>query len=73
MKNKEIIMETTWKHPEQKDNEVLLINVKDEEDWESKLPGFIKSVRRGNVAYTTGGKEIVSNMKPLFGILKPKR
>lgn len=64
-------METIWRHPEQKPNEVLLINVKDNEDWESRLPNWIESVRRGHVAYTTGGKEIVPEMKPLFGILKP--
>lgn len=59
-----------WKHPEQMDNEVLLINVKPHEDWESKLPEWIQSVRRGQVAYTTYGKEIVPEMQPLFAILK---
>jgi hypothetical protein len=59
-----------WIHPEQLPGEVLLINVKDNENWETNIPKFIQSVRRGNVAYTTGGKDIVPDMKPLFGILK---
>jgi len=57
-----------WVHPELKDGEVLLLNVKDSEDW--GCPPFCHSVRRGEVAYTTGGKEIVKEMKPLFGLLK---
>ena len=64
-------MNNIWRHPEQKPNEVLLINVKDNEDWENHLPPWIISVRRGEVAYSTGGKDIVPDMKPLFGILKP--
>lgn len=59
-----------WQHPELKENEVLLINVKDDEDWEKNLPDWLVSVRRGEVAYTTGGKEVVKDMKPLFGLLK---
>lgn len=58
------------RHPEQQPNEVLLINVKDNENWEDNLPNWIKSVRRGEIAYTTGFKKVVPDMKPLFGILK---
>ena len=56
-------------HPELLKNEVFIINVKDNEDWESKLPDFIESTRRGNVAYTLTG-EVVPDMKPLFAVLK---
>ena len=66
-------MKKDWKHPELKENEIFLINVRDKEDWESKLSKDYKSVRRGKVAYATGGKEIVPNMKPLFAVLKPVR
>ena len=62
-----------WVHPELKRGEVLLINVRHSEDWENNLPDFIVSVRRGNVAYTTGGKVVVPNMKPLFGVLKQNK
>ena len=65
-----LIMETVWVHPEQKENEILLINAKENEDWENKLLRWVASIRRGNVAYTTGGKEIVPDMKPLFVILE---
>lgn len=57
-----------WVHPEQKSGEILLLNVKDNEVW--GVPSFCESIRRGNVAYTTNGKEIVLDMKPLFGKLK---
>jgi hypothetical protein len=66
-------MKKDWKHPELKENEIFLLNVRDKEDWESKLSKDYKSVRRGNVAYTTGGKKIVPDMKPLFAVLKPVR
>ena len=58
------------KHPEQRENEIFLINVRDDENWENKIPNWIESVRRGKIAYTTGQKDIVPNMKPLFGVLK---
>ena len=57
-------------HPELKDGEVLLLNVYEHEDWESNIPEWIESVRRGNVAYKTNSTEIVPNMKPLFAKLK---
>jgi|ERR1035437_265880 hypothetical protein len=56
-------------HPELLKNEVFIINVKDNEDFETKLPDFIESTRRGNIAYTSTG-EVVPDMKPLFAILK---
>ncbi len=59
---------TFFKHPEQKDNEVFLINLKDGERWGK--PSFMESIRIGKVAYTTWGESIVKNYKPLFGILK---
>jgi hypothetical protein len=55
-------------HPELKAGEILLLNVKDNENF--GVPPFCESVRRGEVAYITGGGEIVPNMKPLFGMLK---
>ena len=66
----ETMTTNNWKHPELKKNEFLIINVKDNENWFLKLPDSIKLIRKGNVAYTTGGKEIVPDMKPLFGIRK---
>lgn len=57
-----------FKHPEIQDSEIFLLNVKDSEDW--GIPPFCDSVRRGNVAYTTVG-DVVPDMKPLFGKLKP--
>lgn len=57
-----------YKHPEQQDGEIFLLNVKDSEEWGT--PPFCESTRRGNVAYTTTG-EVVPDMKPLFGTLKP--
>lgn len=33
------------KHPEQRENEVFLINVRDDENWKDKMPNWIKSVR----------------------------
>jgi len=59
----------TKTHPELLKNEVFIINLKDNEDFETNLPDFIESTRRGNVAYTLTG-EVVPNMKPLFAILK---
>ena len=70
---KKIVTDKPWTHPELKEGETLLINVRNSEDWENNLPSFIKSVRRGYVAYTTGGKEVVPNMKPLFGVLKANK
>ena len=61
---------TTFKHPELKEGEEFLINVKDDEDWESKLSKHYKSLRRGTIAYVTNGSEIVPDYKPLFGIPK---
>lgn len=57
-----------YKHPEQQDGEVFLLNIKDNEDW--GVPPFCESVRRGDTAYSTTG-EVVPDMKPLFGKLKP--
>lgn len=62
----------TFTHPEQKENEVFLLNVKDEEDWESNLPNFIESVRRGNTAYSRTLNPI-PGLRPLFGIMKKKK
>ena len=56
-------------HPEILRNEVFIINVKDNEDFETNLPNFIESTRRGNIAYTSTG-EVVPDMKPLFAVLK---
>jgi len=64
-------MNKNWTHPELKEGEILLINVKDNEQWGTPL--FCSSTRRGEVAYTTGGKEVVPSMKPLFATLKPKK
>jgi len=66
-------MEKQWKHPELKENEEFLLNVTDKENWEFKLSKDFKSLRRGKVAYTTGGKEVVPNLKPLFGLKKSVR
>lgn len=63
-------MENKWVHPEIKEGEIFIINVRDSEKFFSTPPEFCEYVRRGNVAYATGGKEIVNDMKPLFGKLK---
>ncbi len=55
-------------HPELKDGEIFLLNVYTNEEF--GVPKFCVSTRLGNVAYTTGGEEIVENAKPLFGLLK---
>jgi hypothetical protein len=58
-----------FKHPELKEGEVFLINVKDgeAEDWKKSLSKQCKSLRLGNIAYVTDGSEIVTDYKPLFG------
>ena len=63
-----LLSKRDWNHPEQLDGEVFLLNVADHEDW--GVPPFCESTRVGNVAYTTGGKNIVTDLKPLFGKLK---
>jgi hypothetical protein len=68
-KTKEKYNEGEWQHPELREGEILFINVKDAEDW-SKVPSFLEYLRHGEIAYTTGGKEVVPDMKPLFGKLK---
>jgi hypothetical protein len=60
----------TFKHPELKEGEVFLLNVKEGEDWEKGLSMHFKTLRRGTIAYVTNGSEIVTGMKPLFGIPK---
>lgn len=60
----------TFKHPELKEGEIFLINVKDGEGWEESLSMHFKSLRRGEIAYVTNGSEIVPDYKPLFGIPK---
>jgi len=61
-----------WQHPEQHPNEIFLINIREAEKWREPRPSFILKVRVGNVAYRTGSTEVIPNMKPLFGILKPE-
>lgn len=34
---------------------------------------LLNAIRRGEVAYTTGGKEVVPDMRPLFAVLKPRK
>ncbi len=64
----------TFVHPEQKENEILLLNVKpDEPMFVHSLPDWLSSVRLGEVAYATNGVYIVEDMKPLFGTLKQKK
>jgi hypothetical protein len=61
-------------HPEILENEVLLINVKDDEDmFVHSLPDWLTSVRKGDVVYATHGTYIVPDMKPLFGLLKQNK
>lgn len=59
---------TKWVHPEQKEDEIFFINVFNGENFNS--PDFAKSSRLGDVAYTTGGKEVVPNARPMFITLK---
>jgi hypothetical protein len=68
--NSKFFSGSTFKHPELKKGEEFIINVKDGEDWETKLKTYYKSLRRGTVAYVTNGSEIVTDRKPLFGIPK---
>jgi hypothetical protein len=59
---------TKWVHPEQKEDEIFFINVFNGKNFNS--PDFAKSSRLGDVAYTTGGKEVVPNARPMFITLK---
>lgn len=59
---------TPFLHPEIKEGEVFLLNVKANENF--SIPNFCSSIRYGSVAYTTDGENVVEGMKPLFGILK---
>lgn len=59
---------TNWVHPEQKEDEIFIINVFNGEKFNT--PYFAKSSRLGDVAYTTGGKEVVPNARPMFITLK---
>ena len=68
--NSNYFSENTFKHPELKEGEQFLVNVKEGEDWESGLKKHFKSLRRGEIAYVTNGSEIVPDYKPLFGIPK---
>lgn len=68
------IIEVRDSHPEQKQNEVFIMNIKNGEDWKtSKLPDWIESLRIGKKAYVTDFSKIVKNYKPMFAILKNKK
>lgn len=69
MKTQTVIPTNEFVHPEQQADEILLINAAPNEEWDKNLPKWIKSIRYGKVAYTTGGKEIVPNFRPVFAIL----
>lgn len=56
-------------HPELQADEIFLLNVKDSENF--GVPPFCISTRRGEIAYITGGGQVVPDMKPLFGKVKP--
>lgn len=56
-----------WKHPEQKEGETLMINIKEGEQWDK--PEFVESMRVGNIALDNSGR-IVHGYRPLFAILK---
>ena len=59
-----------WVHPEIKENEIFLINIKKGERFFKRLPSAIKSIRVGKIAYTSGNiHSIVLGMKPLFATL----
>ena len=68
--NSKFFTGSVFKHPELKEGEQFLFNVKEGEDWEKNLSKHFKTLRRGNVAYVTNGSEIVPDYKPLFGIPK---
>jgi hypothetical protein len=63
-----------YKHPELKDDEILLINIKpgEEAQFTTNIPDFIESVRIGEVAYKTHSWDVSEGYKPLFGKLKTK-
>jgi hypothetical protein len=67
--NSKFFSGSTFKHPELKEGEEFLVNVRDDEKWET-LKKYFKSLRYGTVAYVTNGSEIVTDRKPLFGIPK---
>ncbi len=66
--------EIKFKHPEIKENEVLMINLskKEFETWSKSKPSFVQSWRLGKVAYVTNGESIVSDLYPCFAILTTK-
>lgn len=59
------------RHPELLKGEIFIINVKVGENWfSSNLPKFLKSVRKGEQAYTSDGRKLPKDKwKPLFGTL----
>lgn len=66
-------MNDNKKHPEQKENEVFLINAKVGEDWHTNTPKWIESVRYGTNAYYTNTTLVVEGYRPVFAILKNKQ
>lgn len=60
------------RHPEQKDNEIFVINLSEEEykKWYSELPDWIKSARLGDKAYKTNSTEIVKGFRPMFAVVR---
>jgi hypothetical protein len=66
-------MNATTKHPEQKENEVFLINAKVNEDWHTNAPKWIESIRYGINAYYHNTNLVVEGYRPVFAVLKNKQ
>lgn len=63
-------MTTEQRHPEQKENEIFLINAKVGEDWHTNTPSWVQSVRYGINAYYLGTNLVVEGYRPVFAVKK---
>lgn len=62
-------LKETYRHPELKEGEELIINIKEGEDW-SSLSEHFETLRVGEVAYKTHSFDVAEGYKPLFGTRK---
>jgi hypothetical protein len=57
------------RHPEQKNDEVFLLNIREDElkQYEKTAPKKFLPLRMGTVAYQTNSLIVVPEYRPLFG------